>query len=945
MAYQNQGQSRPYYDQRGPPRRGPPPQGYEPQFNNNYQRQQQPPPQQQQYQQQQPRARHNRGQPSEDGYYHSEFWAEYGVPPLQNNGFDQGPPQQDGPQMRAGNFSRPNGFDDGSRGPPPGQFGNGDPRQRGPPNGYGMNGPPQGFGNDGFNRGPPNGHPNGRPPPRGDFRGGPGGPGGPQGMRQSPPRRAQGMGPPYDPSLKMGFDNPFPIFPSNPPPRSATAPLENGMGNMSINGRPSIDSSSRPPTSASRTSNRSTPSRQSERSQYSTDATTFDSIQEGPLTGPSSFQRGPLPRSMTTPNDRPPTRPGGPMDFGIGPLGNDPMGPRAGSAAGMRPGMGGFGPPVRAQTSLDNRPGTSQGKNNSFDDWMPNFDGPSNAAPMEDAIGLPLDAAPGIARAPTAPPQLHAMKSQPNLRLQDDGLGFGFDQPPPMPGGMPMNGNRMASPDPYSSRSRGPGGPGPRANMPPPSMQGQGRPSLDTQQNPWSDPGPGRGGPMSAPPGGPPGGGFRGPPPGRMNQPPPPQPENENPDALPAHPMPVRPGLMDNAQAGAQSQRGPPQRIPQQAGEPTDGEPPVTLRELDELREKARVAPADNKLHLFLARKLVEASNVLADEGGRADLKTRNKNRERYVFEAHKVIKRLVQQSYPDAMFYLADCYGTGQLGLQVDHKEAFNLYQAAAKLGHPASAYRTAVCCEIGGEGTRKDPLKAVQWYRRSATLGDVSAMYKLGMVLLKGLLGQQLSVGEGVIWLNRAAERADEENPHAVHELALIHEFPPRGGKIIADEKYALQLYQQAAKLGYRLSQTRLGKAFEQGHLGCPIDDRASIHWYSKAAAQEDGEAELALSGWYLTGSRGILEASETEAYLWARKAALKEYPKAEYAMGHFSETGIGCPVNLEDAKRWYGRAASHHYVKAQEALENLRRGGRQRIKRQRYSRTGRNDECSVM
>jgi TPR repeat protein len=347
-------------------------------------------------------------------------------------------------------------------------------------------------------------------------------------------------------------------------------------------------------------------------------------------------------------------------------------------------------------------------------------------------------------------------------------------------------------------------------------------------------------------------------------------------------------------------------QVPNVNQPPPEPEKPVTYLELNDLREHVKTNPTDYKTQFRLAKRLVEAAAVLSDEEGNADLKTRNKNREKFTLEAHKNIKKLVQHSYTEAMFYLADCYGTGQLGLAVDHKEAFNLYQAAAKLGHGPAAYRTAVCCEVGGEGSRRDPVKAVQWYRRAAALGEVGAMYKLGMVLLKGLLGQQSSVGEAVIWLNRAAERADEGNPHALHELALLHEMPPPGGKVIKDEKYSLQLYEQAANMGYPRSQTRLGKAFETGLLNVPIDDRASIHWYSKAAAQGDAEAELALSGWYLTGARGVLEPNEAEAYLWARKSAMKEFPKAEYAMGYYSQVGIGCPTNLDDAKRWYGRSA---------------------------------------
>jgi TPR repeat protein len=263
-------------------------------------------------------------------------------------------------------------------------------------------------------------------------------------------------------------------------------------------------------------------------------------------------------------------------------------------------------------------------------------------------------------------------------------------------------------------------------------------------------------------------------------------------------------------------------------------------------------------------------------------------------------------------MFYLADCYGRGSLGLETDNKEAFSLYQSAAKAGHAAAAYRTAVCCELGNEeggGTRKDPLKAVQWYKRAAMLGDTAAMYKMGMIQLKGLLGQPQNPREAVVWLKRAAERANTENPHALHELGLLYEAvqPPDGsGVVIRDEAYALSLFTQAAELGYKFSQFRLGSACEYGLFNLKIDPRLSIMWYSRAAVQEEHQSELALSGWYLTGSEGVLQQSDTEAYLWARKAAVAGLAKAEYAMGYFTEVGIGAPVDIEAAKRWYWRAA---------------------------------------
>jgi TPR repeat protein len=644
-------------------------------------------------------------------------------------------------------------------------------------------------------------------------------------------------------------------------------------------------------------------------------------------------------------------------------------------------------------------------KESALEAYMPDFEAQTDSRPLRDAVGIPLDAAPeaGMAvrsatptRAPKDPfyQQVQKTRSQPDLRGQPNGYPNGYPQAgapavPQVPGG--FNGQRRSPPHALNTNispayANGMNGSGSMPNSPR-NFHRPGGPMMrnETAQSGRSDPGPqDRSSPVT---------GRNGLPDRSVMPKPTPPP---NPDALPVNPLPVdtlphhaapvRTGLMQNGGASQMSQRrevsGPAQirQVQAQRQSMSDSprtstsenrvSAPVTYEELFRLRESVKNNPSDQATHLLLAKRLVEAANVLSSEGGRADPKTAQKNREKYIFEAHKHVKKLVSNSYPDAMFFLADCYGTGQLGLAVDAKEAFGLYQAAAKIGHPPSAYRTAVCCEMGheaGGGTRKDPLKAVQWYRRAAALGDVPAMYKLGMILLKGLLGQQQTLGEAMIWLQRAADRADDENPHALHELAGIYESAPAGGKVIRDEAYALQLYKKASRLGYRQSQSRLGKAFEYGQLGCPIDNRSSIHWYSKAAAQEDHEAELALSGWYLTGSPDILKQSDAEAYLWARKAAMAEMPKAEFAMGYFSETGIGCPKSLEDAKRWYGRAASksfvarkplvliltrcvtaHNYPKAQERLEELKRGGSKGLKnRERHSRSNgnKNEDCSIM
>ena len=632
--------------------------------------------------------------------------------------------------------------------------------------------------------------------------------------------------------------------------------------------------------------------------------------------GPPGNEYGPPSRSMTLPVNDPmqprqnqmgPPQRMGPMPYGPGPNRGMPPPPRPATSQGQRPPPQRIypnqGPPPQAGYGAGPGYGNGpqhparQGSRASYDDIFDSYGdyGPpppnsSNDMPNFDAIprhgpqsSMDLHMRPGgLPNGPGPGPQqpglnLPRTKSQPNLRNGQDTI---FEMPgdaPPVPALPPGQfGGAPGQPMPMRRPSASGLPPGPA------SMRG-------------------------------------GPPAGLPPNPSPPQ--QANPDALPSHPTPVRPGLMADSVVSV-TNRPPPVRtyggaspapMMSNSGPPSSAPPselppdPVTTEELERLRVIVKADPNDQETALRFAKRLVEASEVLIPNV--ADPKTRARSRDRYLADAHKVLKKLASAQNRDAMFFLADCLGRSLFGNEADNKEAFTLYQSAAKLGHAAAAYRTAVCCEIGhedGGGTRKDPLKAIQWYKRAATLGDTPAMYKMGMIQLKGLLGQPKNPREAIGWLKRAADQATVENPHALHELGLLYESAQPNDVIIRDEKYAFSLFKKAAELGYKFSQFRLGCAYEYGLMGCPIDPRLSIMWYSKAAMQEEHQSELALSGWYLTGSDGVLAQSDTEAYLWARKAAMAGLAKAEYAMGYFTEDGIGVPANMEDAKRWYWRAA---------------------------------------
>ncbi len=398
-----------------------------------------------------------------------------------------------------------------------------------------------------------------------------------------------------------------------------------------------------------------------------------------------------------------------------------------------------------------------------------------------------------------------------------------------------------------------------------------------------------------------------------------------------AHPIPHRQYVEDSniQNIGPVDPSKPPSENPEQ----------LQYVEFDRLRLLARNNPHDNDTQFKYAKALVEAIRTLADKidtnghlitHGTIDSKEKRKNREHWATQSLKILRRLSNsQHHAPAMFFLGTLYGTGVWGLEKDYEKAYELYQKAAKMDYGPAMYRTAVCNEVGA-GTRRDNYKAITWLKKAAAKGEGAAMYKLGMINLYGLMGLPRSFAEAVQWLKRAAQRADAENPHSLHEIGRLYESADTikenhnsdSSQIIPhDDAKALDYYLQAAKLGYSPSQYKLGWCYEYGELGCPIDPKRSIGWYSRAAAQGEAESAMALSGWYLTGADGVLTPSDTEAYLWARKAAEKGLAKAEYALGYFSEVGLGVKADLEEAKLWYYKAASQKHPKAIKKIKELR------------------------
>ncbi|KAF8940718.1 hypothetical protein BGZ58_005046 [Dissophora ornata] len=316
----------------------------------------------------------------------------------------------------------------------------------------------------------------------------------------------------------------------------------------------------------------------------------------------------------------------------------------------------------------------------------------------------------------------------------------------------------------------------------------------------------------------------------------------------------------------------------------------------------------DPELQFEFAAFMIDAGKALEDPQARAEL----------FDEAMKLLRKLATSGHAESQHYLAECYASGFAKGKPDFDKAFPLWVQASKHGHPDAAYRTGRCYDEG-RGTRKDSARAVQFYRKAASANHPGAMWRLGVVTLYGELGLTASPRDGVKWLKRSAQAATPEFPFALYELAQLHE---RGIEniVFVDAEYSISLYSQAAELGHAASAFRLGECWEYGKLGCNQDPRLSIHYYTLAAQQEHPEASFALAAWYLVGSPGILPQSDAEAYIWAKRAADKGLAKALYALGYFTEVGIGPQKDANEAIEWYKKAAAAGDKRATQRLEGV-------------------------
>ena len=275
--------------------------------------------------------------------------------------------------------------------------------------------------------------------------------------------------------------------------------------------------------------------------------------------------------------------------------------------------------------------------------------------------------------------------------------------------------------------------------------------------------------------------------------------------------------------------------------------------------------------------------------------------------DAVNIVGFLADQHHPKAEFMRGMWLEFGKFGFRADKKEAYRCYARAADKGYARAEYRMGMQYE-----SSNDPEKAVKHYKRGVQMGDSASNYRLGMMTLLGQHKQPQDFRRGLDHIRFAAETADENAPQGAYVYGMLQARELEHINIPEmflplDLNEARTNIEKAAYLGFAKAQVKMGAAYELCQLGCEFNPALSLHYNALAARQGESVAEMAVSKWFLCGYEGVFDKNEELAYTFALRAASTGLPTAEFAMGYFYEIGIVVAANMEEAKRWYQKAAT--------------------------------------
>ena len=161
----------------------------------------------------------------------------------------------------------------------------------------------------------------------------------------------------------------------------------------------------------------------------------------------------------------------------------------------------------------------------------------------------------------------------------------------------------------------------------------------------------------------------------------------------------------------------------------------------------------------------------------------------------------------------------------------------------------------------------------------------------------------------LARLRRHVENEVPEAIKQLGEAYQRPDLG-LVKCSSKKAAKLYKRAAELGNAEAMCNLGALYIRGD-GVKMDKKKGLQLYRMAADLGNANAQYNVA---------LSSQDDEDVVKYYRLAADQGLTDAEHNLGERYVIGRGVTQDLEEAKRWFGRAAAKGDILSVDALERL-------------------------
>jgi TPR repeat protein len=248
-----------------------------------------------------------------------------------------------------------------------------------------------------------------------------------------------------------------------------------------------------------------------------------------------------------------------------------------------------------------------------------------------------------------------------------------------------------------------------------------------------------------------------------------------------------------------------------------------------------------------------------------------------YKINLQEIINWLLNNQNDSNSIYLLGYFNYYGIGVDIDMKKAFKLFQLAANLENNAAqlAQLELANMYIDGVGVDKNYDKAFELSKNLAKKGISYGINLLGYCYINGI-GTDINVQKGV------------------------------------------ELYQKAADLGSCIAQYNLAYKYKDG-VGVELNFIKAFELFKKSAEKEYTNGIIMLAHCYDNGIGTCID--KQKAFESFQKAANLENHYAQCCLAIMYENGDGVDKNVKKAIYWYKKSAKQGNITALIKLEQLK------------------------